>query len=259
MAKKNLLKLGIVCVAGAVITTACLVGCNTSSSSSASTPSFIEELQDSEVQEKLVEAFIDIGNELNISDDVAEIMSEVTENISSEVASEPLEEQSSEQEVNDLSEATKVTVVRVVDGDTYVVNLDGEETKIRLIGVDTPESVAPESYTEKTGKENTEEGKNVSDYMKEKLPEGSVLFLEFDVNKYDKYDRVLAYAYFEDGEMVQEHLLKKGYAQVMTIQPNVAHSERFVELEQKAMEEGVGMWENYAELFEEQEQDEVER
>lgn len=142
----------------------------------------------------------------------------------------------------DLSTLTKVTVERVVDGDTYLVDLDGEKTKVRLIGVDTPESVAPQSYTESSGKENTEVGEYISSIMKDTIKSGDTLYLEFDVNQYDKYDRVLAYAYFEDGEMVQEFLLNNGLAQVMTIEPNVKYSDRFVELEQKAIENGIGIW-----------------
>ena len=148
------------------------------------------------------------------------------------------------EDIDDEIGFVQAKLVRVVDGDTYVVNIDGQDTKVRLIGVDTPESVAPESYTEKTGKENTKEGLKVSEHMKDILKEGDLLFLEFDVQMYDKYDRVLAYAYFDDMTMIQEYLLENGLAQVMTIQPNSKYSKRFVELEQKAIKNGVGIWYN---------------
>ena len=137
-----------------------------------------------------------------------------------------------------------VSVVRVVDGDTYYVNMDGQEVKVRLIGVDTPESVAPQSYTDATGKENTEVGEYISEIMKDVIKEGDTLLLEFDVDMYDKYDRVLAYAYFEDGEMVQDFLLSNGLAQTMTITPNVKYSDHFADIQRVAVENGIGIW-NY--------------
>lgn len=237
MLRKELLKLGIITTA-TVITTACLVGCTKPGVTSINS-------QESNI---LTDYILTEENKEHINS-IAENISVAVEEVNSEIEAEVAED-----EARKFAESlTKVTVVRVVDGDTYVVNFDGEETKVRLIGVDTPESVASQEYLDRTGKENTEFGKDVSDYMKGILTEGSILYLEFDVDKYDKYDRVLAYAYFEDGEMVQEHLLKKGFARVMTIEPNVAHSERFVELEQEAMNNGVGMWEGYEDLFEEQE------
>lgn len=131
------------------------------------------------------------------------------------------------------------TLVRVKDGDTYVLNVNEKEITLRLIGVDTPESVAPENYV----KENTDEGKEISEIVKEELREGDKLTLEYDVQTKDKYGRVLAYLYFEDGTMVQEWLLQNGYAQVMTIQPNCKYAERFVEEEQKAISKRIGIWE----------------
>lgn len=237
MLRKELLKLGIITTA-TVITTACLVGCTKPGVTSINS-------QESNI---LTDYILTEENKDHINS-IAENISVAVEEVNTEIETEVAED-----EARKFAESlTKVTVVRVVDGDTYVVNLDGEETKVRLIGVDTPESVASQEYLDRTDKENTEFGKDVSSYMKDMLLEGSILYLEFDVDKYDKYDRVLAYAYFEDGEMVQEHLLKKGFARVMTIEPNVAHSERFVELEQEAMNNGVGMWEGYEDLFEEQE------
>ena len=140
------------------------------------------------------------------------------------------------------SERDKGTVVRIVDGDTYVLSINGEETKVRLIGVDTPESVAPESYY----KENSEEGAKVSEIVKEYIKEGDTLYIEYDVGRTDTYGRTLAYLYFESGVMVQEWLLTNGYAQVMTIQPNSKYADRFAEVEQQAMNNGIGLW-NYSE------------
>ena len=132
------------------------------------------------------------------------------------------------------------TLVRVKDGDTYVIKLDstGREVTVRLIGVDTPESVAPEDYY----KDNTKEGKMVSDIVKEKLKEGDRLSVEYDVQTEDKYGRTLAYLYFSDGTMVQDWLLQNGYAQTMTIQPNSKYAEHFAEIQHRAAENGAGIW-----------------
>lgn len=143
-----------------------------------------------------------------------------------------------EEPVQEKSYDATGTLVRVVDGDTYILNIDGAETRVRLIGVDTPESVAPPSYY----KDNTEEGVAVSQIVKDKMKAGDTIYIEYDVNRQDKYSRTLAYLYFEDGTMVQEWLLTNGYAQVMTIQPNSKYADKFIEMEQKAMEEKVGLW-----------------
>lgn len=136
------------------------------------------------------------------------------------------------------SDLKKVEIVRVKDGDTYVMMIDGEETTVRLIGVDTPESVAPSDYL----KENTSEGKTISEIVKKKLQPGDVLYVEYDAAQIDKYGRTLAYLYFEDGLMVQEWLLQNGYAQVMTVQPNSKYSERFAEIQHKAAVDKIGLW-----------------
>ena len=131
-----------------------------------------------------------------------------------------------------------VTLKRVVDGDTYLVDINGTETKVRLIGVDTPESVAPDNYY----KENTESGSLISDIVKDYLKEGDKLTIEYDIGRTDTYGRTLAYLYFPSGTMIQEWLLQNGYAQVMTIQPNSKYADKFVELEKQAMANKLGIW-----------------
>lgn len=135
----------------------------------------------------------------------------------------------------------KSEVVRIKDGDTYVLKIDGEETTVRLIGVDTPESVAPSDCS----KENTNEGKTISEIVKQKIQQGDTIYIEYDVSKTDKYGRTLAYLYFENGLMVQEWLLQNGYAQVMSVQPNCKYSERFAEVQHTAVENRVGLWSRF--------------
>ena len=126
-------------------------------------------------------------------------------------------------------------VVRVVDGDTIVVRIGNEETKVRFIGVDTPESVHSDTSR------NTPEGKIASDWTKQLL-ENTAVYLEYDLQTTDKYGRHLAYVYTADKRMVQEMLLEEGMASVMTIQPNSKYAKRFAELQKQAAESGVGFW-----------------
>lgn len=142
---------------------------------------------------------------------------------------------------------TSGKIVRVVDGDTYCIDLEnvrGDEekgTKVRLIGVDTPESVAPDTYR----KDNTEEGKTVSDIVRDKLKAGDTVLIEYDVQKEDKYGRTLAYVYMSNGTMVEEWLLSEGLANTATYPPNVKYSDHFQELAHNAWENEVGLWKDF--------------
>lgn len=113
------------------------------------------------------------------------------------------------------------TVTRVVDGDTIVVNIDNVETKVRLIGINCPESVAPDDYYT----ENSADGVSASDFTKAQL-EGKQVTLEYDVEKTDCYGRTLAYVYL-DGVMFNKTLMEKGYAVIDTFEPNVKYESDF--------------------------------
>lgn len=125
-------------------------------------------------------------------------------------------------------------VVRVVDGDTIVINYNNKEEKVRLIGIDTPESVHPDQS------KNTHCGKIASDFTKSKL-EGKKIELELDVQERDKYGRILAYVWL-DGVMFNKTLLTEGMAQVSTYAPNVKYADEFIELQRQARENNVGLW-----------------
>lgn len=128
------------------------------------------------------------------------------------------------------------TVTKVVDGDTFWVD-DGTEKgrKVRLIGVDAPES-------RRTGR------KDVGYYGKEsktfliQLLSGKEVKLEYDVDPTDRYGRTLAYAYLKDGTFVNAELVKQGYAMVLTVPPNVKFAEEFVKLQKSARSAQRGLW-----------------
>ncbi len=125
-------------------------------------------------------------------------------------------------------------VVRVVDGDTLVINYEGTDEKVRLIGVDTPESVHPDK------EKNTAFGDEVSEYATSQLS-GKSVGIEFDVSERDQYGRLLAYVYLGD-KMFNKTLLELGYASVATFPPNVKYVDEFTEVQKTARENGVGMW-----------------
>lgn len=129
-----------------------------------------------------------------------------------------------------------LTVTKIVDGDTfYVNNNNGEIEKIRLIGVNAPESRAAFfKKKERFGRESKE-------YLT-KILYGRKVRLETDLRKYDQYGRTLAYVYLEDGTFLNNKMLKDGFAQVMTVPPNVKYQGLFVESERLARYGGFGLW-----------------
>lgn len=127
-------------------------------------------------------------------------------------------------------------VIRVVDGDTIKINYNGKEESVRLIGIDTPESVHPDSS------KNVYEGLIASEFTKERL-EVKEITLEFDVQERDHYGRFLAYVWV-GGEMFNKVLLREGYAQVATYPPNVKYVDEFTAIQRQARENNKGLWAN---------------
>ncbi len=127
-------------------------------------------------------------------------------------------------------------VLYVIDGDTLMVNINNIETKVRLIGINTPESV---SYDESR---NNDYGKRASDFTKSIIEENDIVHLEYDEEKQDKYGRDLAYVYLEDGRMLNYILVQSGYAETMTIAPNTRYADSFKEAETHAQIYKIGFW-----------------
>ncbi len=140
-------------------------------------------------------------------------------------------------------------VVKVYDGDTFRCRLrSGEEVKVRLIGVDTPESRPNKKALRDARREGVslelilKLGRKATEFTRSLIPPGTVVYLETDVQIHDRYGRLLAYVYLPDGRMLNEVLLEEGYAKMMTIPPNVKYVERFRKAQRKAMKEGRGLW-----------------
>ena len=127
-------------------------------------------------------------------------------------------------------------VVRVIDGDTIRVRLDAphESRTIRYIGVDAPESVAPDEPVECFGEA-------ASDFNK-RLVAGKRVRLELGRERRDRYGRLLAYVRVEGGPLVEDALLRRGYARTLTIAPNDDRAPHFRALERRAQAQEVGLW-----------------
>ena len=140
------------------------------------------------------------------------------------------------------------TVTRIVDGDTLkVFYLEGEES-IRLIGIDTPESRVNKK-TKKDAKRSGQDvetiiamGKRATEYVESLVKPGGLITIEFDVQERDRYKRLLGYVYLSNGNMLNEEIVKAGYASVMTIPPNVKYKDRFLIAYKQARERKIGLW-----------------
>jgi len=131
--------------------------------------------------------------------------------------------------------AVPAEVLRVVDGDTLLLRINGREERLRYIGVDTPETVHPSKEVQAFGKEAYAANRA--------LVEGVDVLIEFDVEPRDMYGRLLGYVYLSSGGMVNAILIELGYAALSTWPPNVRYVELLRELQRAAICEERGLWE----------------
>ena len=122
---------------------------------------------------------------------------------------------------------------RVIDGDTIAVEKNGKKEKVRLIGVDTPETVHPSKPVEYFGKE-------ASEFTRKKV-EGKRVRLEYDWQSRDKYGRLLAYVYIEDGTFLNAEIIRQGYGFAYTRYP-FKYLEDFRQYEREARGNNRGLW-----------------
>jgi len=131
-------------------------------------------------------------------------------------------------------DAVRAKVQRVSDGDTFVATVQGRRERVRVIGVDTPESVDPNRPDEPYGQE-------ASDFAKHYL-DGETVRLAGDAEPRDRYGRMLAYVWLEDGTFWNALLVAEGYAQQLTIPPNVTYADLFRRLAREARQHDRGLW-----------------
>ena len=134
------------------------------------------------------------------------------------------------------SNTALLNVVKVVDGDTIDVSIDGKTERIRLIGINTPETVDPRKPVECFGKEASDEAKL--------LLGGKKVYLEADVTQgeRDKYNRLLRYIFLEDGTNFNLQMIQDGYAYEDTYEVPYKYQLEFKAAQKSAQENLIGLW-----------------
>lgn len=132
--------------------------------------------------------------------------------------------------------STSSFVVDVVDGDTLVVETEGETNTVRLLGIDTPELKHPRKEIECFAKEASEKAKDLL------LEEEVFLRPDFTQQDEDRYGRLLRYVYLADGTLVNELLIREGYAYEYTYRAPYKKQSEFQNAESEARENEVGLW-----------------
>lgn len=141
-----------------------------------------------------------------------------------------------------------IKVIRIIDGDTFKGIIESDTLTVRLIGIDCPESRKnTKAYNDAKESENdvgtiVAMGELAKEFTKKHLKKNETVYLEFDVGENDKYGRILAYVWLSDTLMYNDLILKEGYAQMMTIPPNVKYQEEFLKAYKSARENEKGLW-----------------
>jgi micrococcal nuclease len=129
-----------------------------------------------------------------------------------------------------------VTIITVIDGDTVDIEIDGRTERVRLIGVNTPETKHPTKPIECFGPE-------ASAYMTQQLPKGTDVRIVRDTEARDRYGRMLLYLYRNsDNLFINLDLISRGYGTPMSIEPNTFHRNDFVHAAALAEATNVGLW-----------------
>jgi micrococcal nuclease len=128
------------------------------------------------------------------------------------------------------------TVVEVVDGDTVDVEIGGRSERVRLIGINTPETKRPDTPIECYGPE-------ASAFTASLLPAGTTVRIERDVVGRDDYGRLLGYVHLVDGDVfVNLAIVERGFARPLTIEPNSTHAAEFADAARRAERSDLGLW-----------------
>jgi len=127
------------------------------------------------------------------------------------------------------------SVIKVIDGDTVILRLQGAIETVRLIGVDTPETVHPTKPVECFGPE-------ASAFTHSVLKPKTQVRVQRDVEARDRYQRLLVYLHLLDGTFINQELLRLGFARTMNITPNTAFATSFALIETAARKNQIGLW-----------------
>lgn len=137
---------------------------------------------------------------------------------------------------NEGAALTSPTVVEIIDGDTLVIDFDGHVETVRLLGVDTPETVDPNRPVQCFGAE-------ASQFLEDSLPPGTPVDVVRDIEARDRFDRLLVYlSRTDDGTFVNAELLRGGYGDIAIYAPNTAYREQLEHALATARTSNAGLW-----------------
>ena len=135
-----------------------------------------------------------------------------------------------------LPDGANGRIVKVIDGDTVDVSMSGRTERVRLIGIDTPETKKPNTPIQCFGPE-------ASTHISELLPVDTPVLVQRDVEARDPYGRLLGYVYrTSDNLFVNQDLIINGFARPLSIAPNTAFASEFATLAQTAQNSKIGLW-----------------
>ena len=152
------------------------------------------------------------------------------------------------QEISEKKICTVINVINVIDGDTVSVFFEGQEESIRLIGIDTSESWENEKVIRDaqrygiTVDQMIALGNIATTFVEVLIKPGDTLIIEFDKQKRDVYGRLLGFVFLENGIMLNEEILRSGYAEIITIPPNVKYIKELYNAYLEAKENRKGFW-----------------
>jgi micrococcal nuclease len=142
----------------------------------------------------------------------------------------------------------RARVADVTDGDTIVVIVDGKRARVRLIGIDTPESrpnhraALQSQSSQRDQKTILQQGKRASAFTRQLIRIDEYVTLEFDVQQRDHYQRMLAYVWLPNKKMANEEILKAGFAYLLTVPPNIKYRQRLANAFKEARAKRRGLW-----------------
>ena len=140
------------------------------------------------------------------------------------------------------------TVIDVVDGDTLIIEYSNRKESINLVGIDAPESVMnrkAEIDSRSTGESLltiTSKGIDAKRFVEKIVNKGDTVFISFDVQAKDQEGKLQGYVYLSDGRLLNEEIVRAGYAKAMVFPPNVKFRERFIDAHKEARTYRRGLW-----------------
>lgn len=158
-----------------------------------------------------------------------------TEEVASQTAPEPGNVPPAA-DLSELGPGESVTVMHITDGDTVVIMRGGRPDRLRLIGIDTPETAQSPRGEQPFSSEATEALRG--------LVQDTEVTLRLDVGERDRYGRLLGYIENSDGTFINAEMVRLGWARPVTVPPNVHFADEFARLADEARDAGLGIWQS---------------